>query len=320
LNNALESDSNLALSMVLHVGFSDIKYVLESVQEEGGNAQKVPWFSTDATFDNSAVPSDVRDLASDLHLKGIQFIGYNVDSKIETRAGLLRYVFQETGEVSYAAVYVHDSAMLMYLTLEKMGSLLEEHSLFIPTIKQVSETTYGASGLLALNDEGFRAQNQFLIGGITNFTHDQLDSTWVAYQFLKTTGSRDTEFTQKRAFIDFVYYETLESIQKQCDNYIIEGQAYDNLGKPVNFRVTKDEVEDEDFSFYVPLFFDYTIDIICPESTFTLSCPPSATENVRACVGSLETKEKVFALVDCLVFGTGAAIAIGVGAAIAAAS
>merc|ERR1711974_221250 len=143
----------------------------------------------------------------------------------------------------------------------------------------VSETTYGASGLLALNDEGFRAQNQFLIGGITNFTHDQLDSTWVAYQFLKTTGSRDTEFTQKRAFIDFVYYETLESIQKQCE-----------------------------------------IDIICPESTFTLSCPPSATENVRACVGSLETKEKVFALVDCLVFGTGAAIAIGVGAAIAAAS
>ena len=72
---------NLDLSIVVHIGFAEVRFLLETLKNERGIATEVPWFSSDSTFEDASVPSAVRDIATSVGFKGIQFLGYNVDSK-----------------------------------------------------------------------------------------------------------------------------------------------------------------------------------------------------------------------------------------------
>jgi hypothetical protein len=221
---------------------------------------------------------------------GLQYLGFHVDNSIEVRNELLRRVFQETGSVSFDITFVHDAAMLMYLTLEKMGTLVEEHALFPSSLKAVSEISYGASGYLRLSDVGFRDDNEFLIGVAIQPDASFFNSIWIAERFLKSVGSGT--FSNRNYFVDTVKYLFLETLKLSCDDYTIVGQTFDYLGRPIDFEFSIEETEND---LYIPLFFPSSFDVTCSDSKrIEVSCPPNARESFIACQSLTESIDKRF--------------------------
>lgn len=296
LNAALEQANDLEHALVVHLGFSEIRFILEALENEGGIAQQAIWFSSDSAFDDSSIPNSLRerDDTAPLPFPGLQYLRFHVENSIDVRGELLRRVFQETGSVSFDVTFVHDAAMLMYLTLEKMGNLVEEHALFPPTLKTVSEVSYGSSGYLGLSDAGFRQENEYLIGVSTPREDSALDSVWTAFQFLKSVGSGS--FASRNFFLDFVKYldeGSLQSLSLPCDDYTIVGQTFDYLGRPIEYEFTSEEVQNNDLS--VPLFFSSSFHVLCSDSRLEVTCPPNGRETILACSGQLSqgSNEKI---------------------------
>ena len=196
LNNIIESNDNdddLSTFGIMHFGFGEIKYLLEALGETSGPSNSVYWFSSDAAFDKFAVSSSPsRNTGAHVGLTSMTFIGFNSDISVSIRRETLAEITQLSGSVDFWSTFAHDSAMLMYLTIERMGELSDRLELFPSYLHETSRSLYGSTGYLGIGQNRFRELNEYLVGypapdqAVYSFD-------WIAKSYLRyNSHGRDT--------------------------------------------------------------------------------------------------------------------------------
>ena len=180
INQSLEDEEYYERVSLLFLGFSEMKYFLEAGNQVGGLLHAVPWYTSDAVFDESVIDTTERRISAERsRLTGIYYMGFKPDQQIDIRSDTLEAIYRQSGSVDLLSIFSFDSTMLIYQTLERMGDVVGRTELFPSYILQTSSSSYGATGYLGITSTGFRKLGEYIAGGVTE--ENETRSTMATY-------------------------------------------------------------------------------------------------------------------------------------------
>ena len=290
LNNIIEESNNdISTIGIMHFGFSEIRYLLEALSETGGVSSSAYWFSSDAAFDKFAISSSPsRNTGASVGLTSMTFIGYNPDLTIGIRSETLAEITRLSGSVDFWSTFAHDSAMLMYLTLERMGDLSNQSNLFPSYLEQTSKSVYGATGYLGIGENSFRELNEYLVGypapDDAIFSFD-----WIATSYFRyNSHGKDTLSFEEEIHKSKVKYYNLNKEDIDCDTFNILAEIRDYLNIPYLAIIDQDSFDEFNGTIELSQFSNLTIIISCEDKTGRIFCPPNTRYDETRCLKSTE--------------------------------
>jgi len=282
LNSFLEEEEDLTLDSILHFGFSEAKYLADAANQVGGKVQQVQWFSSDAAFDDSVLESPVtRENASKLRLSGLYYVGFRADQQVALRSETLEAIIAKSGSVDLLSTFVHDASMLMYLTLERMGSLLSKPAVFPSYVKQTADETYGVTGYLGITALGFRSLGEYMAGE-ANVNVETLNMPWqpTVFELYEGAGLPSQSIGETIHFDIIKYYE-FTADQFVCNSTMtLSGGYRDYLGRM--FLVSGAILPDT--KLLIPKFSNFTLNIFCGEILTIYACPGGTRNDFTRCL------------------------------------
>ena len=289
LNNIIESNDNDDLSSIgiMHFGFGEIKYLLEALGETSGPSNSVFWFSSDAAFDKFAVSSSQsRNTGAHVGLTSMTFIGFNSDISTSIRRETLAEITQLSGSVDFWSTFAHDSAMLMYITIERMGELSDRLELFPSYLHETSRSLYGATGYLGIGQNRFRELNEFLVGYPASdeaiYSFD-----WIAMSYLRyNSHGRDTLSFEEEVQTNDVKYYIFKREDIDCDDFVAIAEVKDYLNIPYTMLMFPESFNEFNGAIEIPQFSNITIVINCDneDKSGVIFCPPNTRHDKTRCL------------------------------------
>jgi len=300
LTEEIQASENKDSSFILHLGFGqDLATLYEAADDRHEGLFERLWFSSDAAFDDAVVSSEAsRDRAVMAGLTSMHYMGYNYDNAASVRNEMLQAVYNASGEINMFCPFIHDSAMLMYLTLQRMGDLSDEGALFPSNVRDTARSVYGATGLLELTPDGFRRMGEYLQGFVD--IEKPVDMPWTAATFILYDGyGLEPLSLEEELSFDSVKYHVFDVNSMNCTTNRVVLQCYDYLGRMISrdFKISADGSSGE---LYIPKFSTLTVNVYCLEDRLGIfTCPGNPrSENARCLQATRQLEEVSKAMED----------------------
>lgn len=282
LNSFLEEEDDLTLVSILHFGFSEAKYLADAANQVGGKVQQVQWFTTNAVFDDFVLDSpEARENASKLRLSGLYYVGFRADQQVDLRSETLEAIVAKSGSVDLLSTFVHDASMLMYLTLERMGSLLSKPAVFPAYVKQTADESYGVTGYLGMTASGFRSLGEYMAGE-ANTNTETLNLPWqpTVFELYEGAGLPSQSIGETVHFDIIKYYEFTADKFVCNSSMTLNGRYRDYLGRL--YAVSGEVLPGT--KLLVPKFSNFTLNIFCGEILTIYVCPGGTRNDFTRCL------------------------------------
>jgi len=261
---------------VLHIGFApELADLLEAIDDSTFEALYRQWFCTDSAFDETLTSRPAaRSLASRLGLLSMHMVGYNYDQAANVRFETLSQVYLKSKELSMFCPFILDSVMLTYLTLEHIDANIADSQVFIDNAIEISRSIYGATGLLEIDSQGFRANNEYLSGFVSD-PSTVMDVPWTSHLYFSyAPGRGEDEFTRsltEKISVNPVMYYDFHSSNYSCPLQRLEISCFDHLSRPLTVSLREQDLSN--LSLLLPKFNRIIINAYCEDKLGIVYCP-----------------------------------------------